>query len=162
METNVLDERLKFVAAYESGQWSMTELCERYGVTRPTGYKWLARHREAGRAGLADRSRAPHRCPHRTSDAAEALIVEARQEYGWGGPRSSCGSSAIGIRRGPGRLAVRSTTSSIATNCSTRTGAAARGRTRARSRCRPTTRITYGRPISKGSSRLAMDGTAIP
>src|SRR5216684_7600320 len=84
METNVLDERFKFVADYESGQWSMTELCERYGVTRPTGYKWLARHRASGRAGLADRSRAPHRCPHRTSDATEALIVEARQEYGWG------------------------------------------------------------------------------
>src|SRR5882672_3885720 len=31
METNVLDERLQFVADYESGQWSMTELCERYG-----------------------------------------------------------------------------------------------------------------------------------
>ena len=84
METNVLDERLKFVADYESGQWSMTELCERYGVTRPTGYKWLARHRASGRAGLSDRSRAPHTCPHRTSDATEALIIEARQEYGWG------------------------------------------------------------------------------
>jgi putative transposase len=84
METNVLDERLKFVTDYESGHWSMTELCERYGVTRPTGYKWLARHRKAGRAGLADRSCAPHRCPHRTSDTTEALIVEARQEYGWG------------------------------------------------------------------------------
>jgi hypothetical protein len=53
-------------------------------VTRPTGYKWLARHRASGRAGLADRSRAPHLCPHRTSDATEALIVEARQEYDWG------------------------------------------------------------------------------
>jgi putative transposase len=84
METNVLDERLKFVADYESGQWSMTELCERAGVTRPTGYKWLARHRDGGRAGLADRSRAPHGCPHRTSAAMEALIVEARHKYGWG------------------------------------------------------------------------------
>ena len=84
METNVLDERLRFVSDFDSGQWSMTELCERFGVTRPTGYKWLARHREAGRAGLADRSCAPHQCPHRTSDATEALIVEARKQYGWG------------------------------------------------------------------------------
>jgi putative transposase len=84
METNVVKERVAFVRDLESGHWSMTELCERYGVTRPTGYKWLARHRASGRAGLADRSRAPHLCPHRTSDATEALIVEARQEYGWG------------------------------------------------------------------------------
>ena len=29
-------------------------------------------------------SRAPRRCPHRTSEALEALIVAARREYGWG------------------------------------------------------------------------------
>lgn len=84
METNVLDERIRFVRDFERAQWSMTELCERYGVTRPTGYKWLARYRAGGRAGLADRSHVPQACPHRTSDATEALIVEARQEYGWG------------------------------------------------------------------------------
>jgi putative transposase len=84
METNVIKERLAFVHDLESGHWSMTELCERYGVTRPTGYKWLARHQAGGRAGLADRSRAPQHCPHRTSEVLEALIIAARLEYGWG------------------------------------------------------------------------------
>ena len=84
METNVLDERLRFVADYASAQWSMSELCERYGVSRPTGYKWVQRYEEGGREGLADRSCAPARCPHRTTDATEALIVGARQQYGWG------------------------------------------------------------------------------
>ncbi|MEO6212177.1 MAG: leucine zipper domain-containing protein, partial [Vicinamibacterales bacterium] len=82
METNLSDERARFVRGFESGHWSMTELCERYGVSRPTGYKWMAR-RVAG-AGFADRSHAPHQCPHRTSGDLEALIVAARQEYGWG------------------------------------------------------------------------------
>ena len=63
METNVVKERLAFVRDLESGHWSMTELCERYGVSRPTGYKWLARHEAGGGAALADRSRAPQRCP---------------------------------------------------------------------------------------------------
>jgi len=84
METNVINERLAFVHDLESGHWSMTELCERYGVTRPTGYKWLARHEAGGGANLADRSRAPTQCPHRTSEALEALIIAARLEYGWG------------------------------------------------------------------------------
>ena len=84
METHVSDERRRFVEDIESGHWSMTELCERYGVTRPTGYKWVARYRADGRAGLTDRSRAPDGCPHRTSDDLEARIVAARQEYGWG------------------------------------------------------------------------------
>jgi transposase-like protein len=56
METNVVTERLAFVSDLESGHWSMTELCERYGVTRPTGYKWLARHQAGGRPALTDRS----------------------------------------------------------------------------------------------------------
>jgi putative transposase len=84
METNVVKERLAFVHDLESGHWSMTELCERYGITRPTGYKWLARHQAGGGAGLADRSRAPQTCPHRTSEALEELIITARLEYGWG------------------------------------------------------------------------------
>ena len=80
METNVVKERLAFIHDLESGHWSMSELCERYGVSRPTGYKWLARHHFGGGAGLDDRNRAPHRCPHRTSDALEALIIAARRE----------------------------------------------------------------------------------
>jgi transposase InsO family protein len=84
METNVVDERVHFVRDFESGQWSMTELCDRYGVTRPTGYKWVERHRVEGEAGLGERSRAPHTCPHRTSAEIEALVVAARRQYGWG------------------------------------------------------------------------------
>jgi len=34
IETNVVKERLAFVRDLASGHWSMTELCERYGVTR--------------------------------------------------------------------------------------------------------------------------------
>ena len=45
METNAVDERARFARDFLTGQWSMTELCERYGVTRPTGYKWVARYR---------------------------------------------------------------------------------------------------------------------
>ena len=43
METHMSDERARFVRNFESGHWSITELCERYGVSRPTGYKWIAR-----------------------------------------------------------------------------------------------------------------------
>ena len=84
METNVLEQRRQFVRDFETGHWSMSELCERYGVTRPTGYKWMARHRAGGDAGLTNRSRAPHQCPHRTKGDLEALILAARREYGWG------------------------------------------------------------------------------
>jgi len=84
METTMADERRRFVLDLTSGQWSMSELCARYGVTRPTGYKWLARYQAEGLAGLRERSRAPQHCPHRTDGAVEALLLGARAKYGWG------------------------------------------------------------------------------
>lgn len=84
METNVLKERLGFVRDLQTGHWSMTELCERYGITRPTGYKWLARFEAHGRDGLLDHSRAAATCPHQTPDDLVSLILAARMEYRWG------------------------------------------------------------------------------
>jgi putative transposase len=84
METNAIEQRLGFVHDCESGQWTMAELCERYRVSRPTGYKWLKRFRDEGKDGVVERIRMPRSCPHRTSARVEAMILEARREYGWG------------------------------------------------------------------------------
>ncbi len=43
MKTQTLDQREQFIDALERGHCSMSELCARFGVSRPTGYKWLAR-----------------------------------------------------------------------------------------------------------------------
>ena len=69
-------ERERFVTDHASGQWSVSELCERYGVSCQTGYKWLERFAESGSQGLEDRSRAPRSCPHRTSAKIVRLILE--------------------------------------------------------------------------------------
>lgn len=84
METNATDERLRFLIDYASGQWSMSELCERYRVSRPTGYKWLKRIEEEGEHGLAERSRTPKSSPGQTPVWIERQILEARAKYGWG------------------------------------------------------------------------------
>jgi transposase InsO family protein len=84
METDAIEQRLRFVHDFESDQWSMSELCERYGVARPTGYKWVYRYRDEGRVGLVERARAPRGCPHRTPPRIEELVLAARKQYGWG------------------------------------------------------------------------------
>ena len=84
METQLLDQRRMFLRDLLSGHWSMSELCTRFGVSRPTGYKWLARQRAGGATALADRSHAPHRCPHRLDPALAARLLAARRQYGWG------------------------------------------------------------------------------
>src|SRR4029079_5025641 len=64
-ETSAVKERAQFVRDLASGQWTMTELCEHHGGSRPTGYKWARRYKELGADGLKELSRAPRTCPHR-------------------------------------------------------------------------------------------------
>jgi transposase len=84
METDKERQREGFVADYESGQWSMTELCQRYGISRPTGYALIERVGAEGMAAVRGRSRAPRSCPHRTPAEVERLLLELRARHGWG------------------------------------------------------------------------------
>jgi len=43
-----VDKRMRFVTAAEAGEETMTALCRRFGLSRKTGYKWLARYRLDG------------------------------------------------------------------------------------------------------------------
>lgn len=84
-ETAPMNERMRFVTDWERDLYSMVELCERYGVSRKTGYKWVARYDREGLDGLRERSRTPHHCPHRIStEVAEAICAGRRQHPSWG------------------------------------------------------------------------------
>lgn len=80
-----MEERFKFVQEHRTEEWSMAELCRRYGVSRKTGYKWLERYRGSGLEGLQDQSRAPHRHPNEVlEEVAEAVLELRRQHPHWG------------------------------------------------------------------------------
>ena len=84
-ETDPVDQRSRLIDTYLAGGFSFTELCARAEVSRKTGYKWVARYDAEGRAGLRDRSRAPHHCPHRIEPAIAELILAARRKHpDWG------------------------------------------------------------------------------
>lgn len=86
-ETSVMLERVLFIDALESQLYTMTELCERHGISRKTGYKWASRYVEDGFEGLADRSRAPKHCPHRVEDTVSSKLLELRRRRPRWGPR---------------------------------------------------------------------------
>ena len=48
---------------------TMQSICDRFGISRKTGYKWLHRLQTGGWEALADQSRRPHKCPWKTSAA---------------------------------------------------------------------------------------------
>ena len=85
LETNPMDQRMRFLEDVQLGRLSMTELCARYAISRKTGYKWIDRLAEEGRRGLVDRSRAPHHCPHKIADEMATLLCEFRIKHNdWG------------------------------------------------------------------------------
>ena len=71
--------RLLMVQRVLEQGWSLTEAAEAAGVSERTCRKWRERYLAEGEAGLADRSSAPHRIPHRTPDELVALIAALRR-----------------------------------------------------------------------------------
>jgi putative transposase len=98
-EVTAMDERLQFVADVRRGTEEMTVLCRRYGISRKSGYKWLARYVADGPSGLADRSHRPHACPHATAPAAVEALCELRRRHPTWGPKKLL---AVLAQRGPG------------------------------------------------------------
>lgn len=56
------------------------EAAQACGVSVRTAYKWLARYRAEGWAGLLDRSSRPAACPHRTPAGIRKQIIKLRRE----------------------------------------------------------------------------------
>lgn len=83
-DLSTVDTRVCFISDHGSGLLSMSELCMKYGISRQTGYKWVGRAR-AGES-LADRSRTPANCPHRTDASQVAVILAARHQHPRWGP----------------------------------------------------------------------------
>jgi putative transposase len=86
-ETCTMDERLRFIADCLRKDLPMTALCEAYGISRKTGYKWLSRYRDDPEHGLVDHSRAPHHCGWRLDEAVAARLVALRRRRPHWGPR---------------------------------------------------------------------------
>ncbi len=81
----VMDQRIRFLSDYLEGFYSFSELCQHFGVSRKTGYKWVGRYRDYGVEGLEERSRRPLACPHQTDDAIiQAIVRERRKHRTWG------------------------------------------------------------------------------
>ena len=78
-ERTVEQKREEFVRRVLAQERSKAALCREYGISRPTGDKWLERFQEG--ESMADRSRAPKTFPGRTPPDLEAKIVEIRKAH---------------------------------------------------------------------------------
>ena len=82
-----MEEKLRFVYDYERDEESMKTLCDRFGISRETGYVWLRRYRHYGAEGLLELNRAPRHHPNQTAASIEQAVLELRQAHMRWGPR---------------------------------------------------------------------------
>lgn len=84
---SVVEQRLDAVRAVLVGARA-TDVAASVRVSRQSLHTWISRYLVEGIAGLADRSRRPHSCPHQVSGQAEVAVVETRRAHpGWGAKR---------------------------------------------------------------------------
>jgi len=86
-ESNLMDERLKFVARLLDGE-KMAKLCREFGISRKTGYKIYNRYKDCGLDGLKNHSRRPYRHANKLPFQIERSILKLKRDRpGWGAPK---------------------------------------------------------------------------
>jgi putative transposase len=85
--SSVVDERMRFIVACGQSDETFVALCDQFGITRQTGYKWLKRYDELGPPGLIDHPPVASQHPATTPDAVVDLILAARKAHPTWGPK---------------------------------------------------------------------------
>jgi len=85
-ELSVSEQRYRAVLEVGAGI-PVTEVAERYGVSRQSVHTWLLHYRREGIAGLEDRSHRVRNHPWRTAAEVEELVCELRRGHPKWGPR---------------------------------------------------------------------------
>ncbi len=85
-EVSIMSQRLEFVTLATADNANVRRLCRCFGISPNTAYKWLHRFRAAGKNGLEDRSRQPHKSPAQTTTEMEDVVIKLRGLHpAWGG-----------------------------------------------------------------------------
>ncbi len=87
-ETRIVDQRIDFIAAVrQDPRGNFTRLCERFGISRQTGYALIRRLHERGAGGLEDGAPVAKHCPHKTSAEMEDRVIAMRKLHPLEGPK---------------------------------------------------------------------------
>jgi transposase InsO family protein len=83
----VSEQRQRFLDDYQLSYYSVSELAERFSISRKTAHKWINRFKKHGQAGFHEHSRRPHSCPWQTDAAIVEELVKFRKAHPRWGPR---------------------------------------------------------------------------
>ncbi len=82
---SVMEQKLRFIQLWLTGEYTVTGLCDSFGISRTTGYKLIDKYYEIGEEAFTVGSKAPLNIPHKTPIRVERKIVELRKKHEtWG------------------------------------------------------------------------------
>jgi transposase InsO family protein len=86
-ETGRMEERVRMFLEYESGNWSVSDICRRHGISRDTFYEWRKRKKSGDPSWFVERSHAPLQCWQTTDGEIAEQVIAVRRRFPYLGPR---------------------------------------------------------------------------
>jgi transposase InsO family protein len=84
-ESSKMEQRYDAVLGVIRDGFSVTEVAQKFGVSRQSVHSWLQRYEEGGAEALGERSTRPKTSPKQIASAIEARILELRRHHpSWG------------------------------------------------------------------------------
>jgi putative transposase len=86
-KTSDKDMKMMFIGDWLKKEFNFKTLCDRYKISRPTGYALVNRYLAEGEGALQQKSRAPHHIPHKTPTHIESILIKLKYRFPYWGPR---------------------------------------------------------------------------
>lgn len=86
-ELKPMDQKIQMIVDWQTKQFSITDISQKYGISRKTVYKWLNRYEQIGIDGLKELSRKPYVSPYQTPEEIVELIIKEKLKNRKRGPK---------------------------------------------------------------------------
>jgi len=101
-EFSKMSLRLEFVRLALQQSVPFRELCRRFQISAPTGYKWLDRYDPDDAEAMCDQSRRPHSSPTKTTiETEQAVVCLRKKQPTWGGRKIAARLQNLGSQGAP-------------------------------------------------------------
>ncbi len=84
-QTTMFKEKQEFIREFQSGNYSISELCRAFEISRPTAYRLIKKYNQFGEKGFLNLSTAPKNHPNQTAPEVQTANLNFRNKNkNWG------------------------------------------------------------------------------
>ena len=84
-KTSPMKEKIKYIQAWLTGDYTVSELCLAFQISRTTGHKLIRKYEKEGINCFHEKSKRPNSNPNKTNDEIEKFIISLKNKHPlWG------------------------------------------------------------------------------